>query len=57
MFGDDGVAAAVIYRLVHYAEVISLKGDSYRPEEPPLGRVREAPGTRPTIDSRVVYVH
>ena len=28
--GDDVVAAAMIDRLVHHAEVISLKGDSYR---------------------------
>ncbi len=30
MFGDDVVAAAMIDRLVHHAEVIALKGDSYR---------------------------
>lgn len=30
VFGDDVVAAAMIDRLVHHAEVISLKGDSYR---------------------------
>ncbi len=30
VFGDDTVAAAMIGRLVHHAEVISLKGDSYR---------------------------
>jgi DNA replication protein DnaC len=30
VFGDDIVAAAMIDRLVHHAEVISLKGDSYR---------------------------
>jgi len=29
VFGDDTVAAAMIGRLVHHAEVISLKGDSY----------------------------
>jgi DNA replication protein DnaC len=30
VFGDPVVAAAMIDRLVHHAEVVSLKGDSYR---------------------------
>ncbi|MEU9794561.1 ATP-binding protein [Streptomyces sparsogenes] len=30
VFRDDIVAAAMIDRLVHHAEVISFKGDSYR---------------------------
>ena len=30
VFGDDVVAAAMIDRLVHHADVIALKGDSYR---------------------------
>ena len=30
IFGDDIVAAAMIDRLVHHAEIIGLKGDSYR---------------------------
>jgi len=30
VFGDDTVAAAMIDRLVHHADVIALKGDSYR---------------------------
>jgi DNA replication protein DnaC len=30
VFGDPIVAAAMIDRLVHHAEVVSLKGDSYR---------------------------
>ena len=30
MFGDDVVAAAMIDRLVHHAEVMTLTGDSYR---------------------------
>jgi DNA replication protein DnaC len=30
VFGDDTVAAAMIDRLVHHAEGINLKGDSYR---------------------------
>lgn len=30
IFGDDGIAAAMIDRLVHHAEVITLDGESYR---------------------------
>jgi DNA replication protein DnaC len=30
IFGDDVVAAAMIDRLVHHAEILGLKGDSYR---------------------------
>ena len=30
VFGDATVAAAMIDRLVHHADVLSLKGDSYR---------------------------
>ena len=29
-FGDDVVAAAMIDRLVHHSEVLTLSGDSYR---------------------------
>jgi len=39
VFGDDTVAAAMIDRLVHHAEVVSLKGDSYRLKDRDLGRV------------------
>jgi DNA replication protein DnaC len=39
VFGDDVVAAAMIDRLVHHAEVISLKGDSYRLKNRDLGRI------------------
>jgi len=30
VFGDEIVAAAMIDRLVHHAEVLTLTGDSYR---------------------------
>jgi DNA replication protein DnaC len=30
IFGDDATAAAMIDRLIHHAEILSLKGDSYR---------------------------
>src|SRR6478609_9681566 len=42
VFGDDTVAAAMIDRLVHHAEVIALKGDSYRIRGRDLGRVPAA---------------
>jgi len=37
--GHDVVAAAMIDRLVHHAEVVALKGDSYRIKDRDLGRV------------------
>ena len=39
VFGDDVVAAAMIDRLVHHADVVALKGDSYRLKNRDLGRV------------------
>jgi DNA replication protein DnaC len=45
VFGDDVVAAAMIDRLVHHADVISLKGDSYRLKDRDLGRVPAAGNT------------
>jgi DNA replication protein DnaC len=47
VFGDDVVAAAMIDRLVHHADVIALKGDSYRLKDRDLGRVPPA-GTEDT---------
>src|ERR1700733_2253375 len=43
--GDQLVAAAMIDRLVHHAEVIALKGDSYRLKDRDLGRVPAAAAT------------
>lgn len=45
VFGDDVVAAAMIDRLVHHAEVITLKGDSYRLKDRDLGRTPAAATT------------
>lgn len=42
VFGDDVVAAAMIDRLIRHAEVISLKGDSYRLKDRDLGRTPAA---------------
>ena len=42
VFGDNVVAAAMIDRLVHHAEVIALKGDSSDLKDRDLGRVPTA---------------
>ena len=42
VFGDDVVAAAMIDRLVHHADVVALKGDSYRLKDRDLGRTPAA---------------
>ena len=39
VLGDAVVAVAMIDRLVHHAEVVSLKGDSYRLKDRDLGQV------------------
>src|SRR6266700_1873563 len=39
VIGNDIVATAMIDRLVHHAEVIALKGDSYRLKDRDLGRI------------------
>jgi DNA replication protein DnaC len=47
VFGDDIVAAAMIDRLVHHADVVALKGDSYRLKNRNLGRVPAATNEEP----------
>ena len=47
VFGDDVVAAAMIDRLVHHADVVALKGDSYRLKNRDLGRVPAATTEKP----------
>lgn len=42
---DDVVAAAMIDRLVHHADVLSMKGDGYRLKDRDLGRVPAATTT------------
>ena len=37
--GGDAVVSPMLDRLVHHAEVVSLKGDSYRLKDRDLGRV------------------
>jgi DNA replication protein DnaC len=47
IFGDEVVAAAMIDRLVHHAEILNLKGDSYRLKDKDLGS--RPPGKTPEI--------
>jgi DNA replication protein DnaC len=42
IFGDEVTAVAMIDRLVHHAEILSLKGDSYRLQGKDLGARRSA---------------
>jgi hypothetical protein len=44
IFGDEMTAVAMIDRLVHHAEILSLKGDSYRLPDNNLGA---RPGAQP----------
>jgi len=47
IFGDDAVATAMIDRLIHHAEILSLKGDSYRLRGKDLGPRPSAPAEHP----------
>ena len=38
IFGDEITAAAMIDRLVHHADILALKGDSYRLKDRDLAR-------------------
>jgi IstB-like ATP binding protein len=42
IFGDEITAAAMVDGLVHHAEILSRKGDSYRLKDRDLGRVTPA---------------
>jgi len=37
IFGDDAAAVAMVDRPIHHAEILSLKGDSYRLKDRDLG--------------------
>jgi len=43
VFGNHTVAAAMIDRIVHHAEVITLKGNSYRLKDTPTRLASEKP--------------
>ena len=47
IFGDEVVAVAMIDRLIHHAEIVSLKGDSYRLKDRDLGRTKPARTAEP----------
>ena len=51
VFGDDVVAAAMIDRLVHHAEVIALKGDLPPPRPRPRPRPRGPSNRRLTSNT------
>ena len=53
IFGDEVVAAAMIDRLVHHAEIISLKGDSYRLRDRDLGG--RPPATSARIGLTIIF--
>ena len=42
IFGDEVTAVAMIDRLVHHAEILALKGDSYRLRDKDLGSLPPA---------------
>ena len=42
VFGDDTVAAGMIDRLVHHADIVPIKGDSYRLKDRDLGLIPPA---------------
>ena len=44
IFGDEVVAVAMFERLVHHAEIVSLRGDSYRLKGKELGARPSPPG-------------
>jgi DNA replication protein DnaC len=45
IFGDDMVATAMIDRLIHHADILSLKGDSYRLRGKDVGPRPSTPGS------------
>jgi len=51
IFGDEVTATAMIDRLVHHAEILSLKGDSYRLKDRDLAPPRP-PATDPSARAR-----
>jgi DNA replication protein DnaC len=57
VFGDEVVAAAMIDRLVHHAEAIALKSDSYRLKDRDLGRIPTAAGDEQYNPKMVSFSH
>jgi DNA replication protein DnaC len=46
IFGDDMAATAMVDRLIHHAEILSLKGDSYRLKDRDVGPLPRPPHAR-----------
>jgi DNA replication protein DnaC len=51
IFGDPVVAAAMIDRLVHHAEIISMKGDSYRLKDKQFSRPAEPSSSAKSVSA------
>src|SRR3954467_2611320 len=49
IFGDEITAAAMIDRLVHHADILALKGDSYRLKDRDLARLPTTDRARTTL--------
>jgi DNA replication protein DnaC len=50
VFGDAVAATAILDRLPHHSQVITIRGESYRPKEKRHARVllQQHPGTHPS---------
>jgi DNA replication protein DnaC len=44
VFGDPVVATAILDRLLHHSQIITIRGDSYRLREKLLQKAGPAPG-------------
>jgi hypothetical protein len=53
IFGDEVIATAMIDRLVHHAEILSLKGESYRIKD----RDRDRPPAAESAQTRLPNTH
>ena len=47
VFGDAGVATAILDRLLHHSQVITIRGDSYRLREKRRGGFLQKPAAAP----------
>src|SRR5438034_6398591 len=57
IFGDEVTAVAMIDRLVHHAEILSLKGDSYRLRDKDLGARPSAESARNRLTDHLRHSH
>ena len=47
VFGDPVVATAILDRLLHHSQVVTIRGDSYRLREKRRSGLLQKPGTAP----------